>query len=142
MRKEKVFHLFSALIFILFLALPAKAGTIRFESAANPFNNPPAVRLLYPIYDTVTLTGRDYLEFRWFNDYVGIDHFIFGIYKGYNMYGKDLLHKQDLPPQESSVKIKSDFFEDGQVYSWSLIQVISGGQKSDKSFNSFKVIKK
>jgi len=67
--------------------------------------------------------------------------FIFKIYKGYKMYLANLIYKEDLPPDASSVKIKSDLFEDGQVYTWSLIQISYSGYKSDRSFNSFKVIK-
>ena len=32
--------------------------------------------------------------------------------------------------------------KDGKVYTWSLVRVSYAGYKSDKSFNSFKVIKK
>jgi len=37
--------------------------------------------------------------------------------------------------------IKSDLFKDGQVYTWSLIRIATTGYKSDRSFNSFKVVK-
>ncbi len=132
--------IFIAAVFVLFLVSSARAGDsgIRFTN----FNTPPEPRLLYPIYDTAVISGGNPLEFRWFNDYMGIDHFILRIYKGYNMYGSGLIYKQNIPAGESSLKIKPDLFEDGQVYTWSLIQVALGGEKSDKSFNSFKVIKK
>jgi len=126
-----------AIIFVLFTLIPAYAGDIQFIR----LNKPPEPRLLYPIYDTVTLTGNAPLEFRWFNDYLGIDHFIFKIYKGYNMYASGLIYKQNIPSGDSSLKLKADLFENGQVYTWSLIQVALGGEKSDKSFNSFRVIK-
>ncbi len=53
-----------------------------------------------------------------------------------------LPYKQNIPSAESALKIKADLFEDGRVYTWSLIQVAFDGEKSDKSFNSFRVIKK
>ncbi|MFH1398355.1 MAG: hypothetical protein ABIH27_07400 [Candidatus Omnitrophota bacterium] len=43
---------------------------------------------------------------------------------------------------EYSINIKSELFEDSQVYTWSLIRVSFSGQKSDKSTSSFEVIKK
>jgi uncharacterized protein (DUF2062 family) len=108
----------------------------------NRFNNaPPVPRLLYPINDKVVLSGKDFLEFKWINDFTPTDHYVFKIYKGYNMYESGLVNKQNIGGGENSVKIKSDFFENGQVYTWSLILVDFGGEKSEKSFNSFKVIK-
>jgi len=134
---KKSWALIAAALILFFIA-NLSASDIRFTRP----NTPPEPRLLSPIYDTAVITGNSPLEFRWFNDYMGIDHFIFRIYKGYNMYGTNLLHKQNIPSGESSIKIKADSFVDGQVYTWSLIQVALGGEKSDKSFNSFKVIKK
>jgi len=113
----------------------------RFNSYINSYNTLPEPRLLYPINDKVVLGGKDFLEFRWMNDFMGIDHFILKIYKGYNMYESGLIYKENLPMNTSSIKIKSNLFEDGQVYTWSLIQVSLAGQKSDQSFNSFKIEK-
>jgi len=122
---------------ILFSAARLSANDIRLTQ----FNTLPAPRLIYPIYDTAVITGNDPLEFRWFNDYMGIDHFVFRIYKGYNMYESGLIYKQNIPSGDSLIKIKADLFEGGQVYTWSLIQVSHSGEKSEKSFNSFRVIK-
>ena len=72
---------------------------------------------------------------------MGLRKFILKIYKGYKMYVANLIYKEDLSAEVSSLKVKSDLFEDGQVYTWSLIQVSYSGYKSDRSFNSFKVIK-
>lgn len=127
-----------SLIFILFFAGFIFAGDIRFGSE----NEPPAPRLRYPIYDTVILTVNTPLEFRWFNDYVWTDHFILKLYKGYNMYESSLIYKQNISSGESAIKIESGLFKDGQVYTWSLVRVGFDGEKSDKSFNSFKVLRK
>jgi len=130
-----------AIIIVLSSTLPVFASGFK-RIYFRGFNSPPEPRLIYPISDKVILTGKDFLEFRWWNDFIGIEHYEFKLYKGYNMYASDLIYKQSLPSRASSIKIKSELFEDGQVYTWSLIQVSFGGQKSDKSFNSFKVIKK
>jgi len=108
------------LVFISSFTFSVSAGDVRF----GRLNNPPEPRLLYPINDKVIITGNEPLEFRWLNDYAQVDHFIFKIYKGYNMYADGLIYKQNIPSGENSVKIKSDLFEPGHVYTWSLIQVV------------------
>ncbi|MDO8662700.1 MAG: hypothetical protein Q7K98_05725 [Candidatus Omnitrophota bacterium] len=123
---------------VLFFTTYLSANDVRFTRMGTP----PEPRLLYPIYDTAILFGNNPLEFRWFNTYIGTDHFIFKIYRGYSMYESALIYKQNISPGESSIKIKADLFDDSQIYTWSLIRVAFGGEKSDKSFNSFKVIKK
>jgi len=130
-----------AVALVMFFSVASFAGTISFIYGDSPHNSLPGPRLRYPIKDTVVLTGQDNLEFKWWIEVVGLRKFILKIYKGYNMYLADLIHKEDLPPDASSIKIKSDLFENGQVYTWSLTQISYSGYKSDKSFNSFKVIK-
>ena len=104
-----------------------------FEKTSGP-------QLLYPAGDKVDLTGRDFLEFRWVYDIGHADRYIFKIYKGYNMYAKDLIFYEDLASSSASVKVRSSLFEADQAYTWSLVRVHIGGQKSDKSFSSFRVI--
>jgi len=130
------------LVWVLFFTPVILAGPVSFTIDNGAYNNVPEPRLRYPISETAILTGNDPLEFKWWNDLVGIRGFTLKIYKGYNMYAANLIHKEDLSPEVSSVKIKSDLFEDGQVYTWSLIRLSFSGYKSDKSFNSFKVIKR
>ena len=131
-----------AVVLLLFSGVASFAGSISFTLDNGPFESLPEPRLRYPIYETAILTGNDPLEFGWWNDVTGIRGYTIKIYKGYNMYAANLIHKEDLPPDASSVKIKSDLFADGQVYTWSLIRISFTGYKSDRSFNSFKVIKK
>jgi len=130
-----------AVSLIMFFNVASFAGTVSFIYGNGPYSSLPEPRLRYPINDTVVLTGKDSLEFKWWIDVVGLRKFIFKIYKGYKMYLANLIYKEDLPSDTSSVKIKSDLFENGQVYTWSLIQVSYSGFKSDRSFNSFEVIK-
>jgi hypothetical protein len=130
------------LISALFFIPVALAGPVSFTVDSGAYNDVPEPRLRYPINETAILTGNDPLEFKWWNDLVGMRGFTLKLYKGYNMYAANLIHKEDLPSEAASVKIGSDLFEDGQVYTWSLIRFSFSGYKSDKSFNSFKVIKK
>ncbi len=130
-----------AISLVMFFSASSFAGTLSFTYGNGPYNSLPEPRLRYPINDTAVLTGQDNLEFKWWIEVVGLRKFIFKIYKGYKMYLANLIYKEDLPPDTSSIKIKSDLFEDGQVYTWSLIQISYSGYKSDRSFNSFKVIK-
>ncbi len=129
-----------AIIFVLSLILPVFArsrGLIEF------FNTPPEPRLIYPTAETVILTGKDFLEFKWgISELIDINYYDFRLYKGYNMFASNLLFKQRLSSNTFSIKIKSSLFEDGQVYTWALRQVVYSGEKSDPSFNSFKIIKK
>ncbi len=131
-----------AIFFVLSIVGCVFAADDELIQHGGTYDYVPEPRLQYPITDKVILTGKDSLEFKWWNDYMGIDHFIFKIYKGYNMYAPDLIYKQNLASNEYSINIKSELFEDYQVYTWSLIQVAFSGQKSDKSTSSFEVIKK
>lgn len=105
------------------------------------FNYPSEPRLDYPAGEQAILTGKDFLEFKWLNNYIGIRGFVFKIYKGYDMYEQGLLYKQNIPANISSVKIKSGLFAHGEIYTWSLFAIALDGQYGNKSFNSFKVIK-
>jgi hypothetical protein len=139
--KQKI-RLVIAIIFISFLPFCIFANGSNTAHVGEMFDYPPEPYLISPISDRVILTGKDSLEFKWLNDRIDIDHYEFRLYKGYNMYGPDLIYKENPPKNASSIKIKAGLFQDGQVYSWSLIQVAISGRKSDKSFSSFKVIKK
>ena len=129
-------------VLVLLCVVASFAGSFSFTLDNGAFNSLSEPTLRYPIYETAIITGNDPLEFSWWSDVVGIRGFTIKIYKGYNMYAANLIHKEDLPPDADSVKVKSYLFADGQVYTWSLIRVSFAGYKSDRSFNSFKVIKK
>ena len=140
---KKIQPLILVLIFSVF-ALPASlavrdAAASRFE---YPSNMPSPPRLRFPVTEVVVLSGKDYLEFQWWTDFGLIKNYEFRLFRGYNMYAQDLIHKEKLPARSTSIEIKADMFEDNQVYTWSLIKIGTDGLKSDKSFHSFKVIKK
>ncbi len=128
-------------VLLLFSGSFCLAGTLSVNLNNGPFNQPPEPRLRYPISETAVLAAGEPLEFEWWNYEEGIRGYTIRIYKGYNMYASALIHKEDLPSGASSVKIDSSMFEDGQVYTWSLNCVSYAGYKSDRSFNSFKVVK-
>jgi len=130
-----------ALAFVLFSAGVSLAGPFSITLDNGAYNSVPEPRLRYPIYDTVTINDNQPLEFSWWNDVVNISGFVLKIYKGYNMYADNLLLKENLPADASTFAVKAELFEDGKVYTWSLVRVAFGGYKSDRSFNSFKVIK-
>lgn len=139
----------AAIIFILLSVysanlvseLPAFAVDFMWGGRGSLFRRPPAPHLVFPIYDEVTLR-EDYLEFKWWNTFRGIDRYEFRLYKGYEMYNDNLILKKTLPFNAGSIKVEAQFFENNQVYTWSLIQVADSGEKSEKSFISFRVIKK
>ncbi|MDD5729827.1 MAG: hypothetical protein PHN57_01670 [Candidatus Omnitrophica bacterium] len=99
--------------------------------------------LLYPVTDKITLSGKDSLEFKWIaRNLVQTRYFDFRLYKGYNTIEKNLIFKKQLNTGENTVKLASSMFEVNQVYTWTLMQVFLGGDKSEKSYSPFKIIKK
>lgn len=127
--------LFSALIF----TAPA-TGYV----GINIYNDfVPGPTLLYPVTEDIVLTGKDYLEFRWRrSELVMTDHLVFKLYKGYNTVQDNLIIRQDFHIDTYPIKLPASQFEEGEVYTWVLIEVFRSGKKSDKSFSSFKIIKK
>lgn len=103
----------------------------------------PAPTLLYPTADDIVLTGKEYLEFRWERvNPVTTDHFNFKLYKGYNTTADNLVFKQEFVADVYPIKLPVSQFEEGQVYTWVLVQVFLEGKKSDKGHSSFKIAKK
>jgi len=99
--------------------------------------------LFSPVTENISLSGKDHLEFRWWRvEMPWTDHFIFKLYKGYNTTADNLIFKQNYSAWDYPVKLPASQFEIGQVYTWVLQQVFSGGIKSDKSFSSFTIIEK
>lgn len=139
---QKQLTIIATAVFILFSTAAFARGTGDFTKVGlNTYLAPP--RLIYPILDKVDLRGKDNLEFQWGNnDRADIDHFNFKLYKGYNTYQDNLILKKQVPSNAGTLKVEANTFEDNQVYTWVLIQVALGGNKSEPSFVSFRVIKK
>jgi hypothetical protein len=107
------------LVFVWIFIFPIFAKDFRFISE-EPLTRPPEPHLVYPVSEKVILSG-DYLEFKWWNTFRGIGRYEFRLYRGYEMYQPNLMEKQILSFNASSIKISSDKFENNQVYTWSLI---------------------
>lgn len=104
----------------------------------------PGAKLLYPVTDNIDLHSQPFLEFRWERtDLISIDYYEFKLYKGYNTVGDSLLVKKELSTDDYPFRLDvSNLIEVNQAYTWSLVQVYNSGRKSDKTFSSFKIIKK
>ncbi len=104
----------------------------------------PQVRLLYPALETADIRGKNGILFKWSIHEIpsgGRLKYWFQLYKGYEMYGQDLVFKTELDRSRSEFFIKKDIFENGQVYTWSMRQRSFFCNWSKRSFCSFKVIK-
>ena len=126
---------------VLYSGVYCQAGAENFIGYGAAYNLPAAPRLRNPIYDKVKIKDGQPLEFSWWSVPGNTRGFILRIYRGYNMYADSLILKKDLPADALSFSAPADLFKEGQVYTWSLIRISLEGYKSDKSFNSFKVMK-
>ena len=130
------------LFFVGLLISPVSADMGGFFGSRGIGNPPPPLRLLYPVTENVDLKGKDALEFKWMtSDYSLTDHYEFKLYKGYKTVSESLIMKEEVDKDEGSFKVKVDVFEDGAVYTWTLKRITWSGEKSDSSFNSFRVSK-
>jgi hypothetical protein len=109
---------------------------------ARTFDQLPAPDLIEPHGETVNLTGKDSLEFKWWViDLINVRFCEFRLYKGYAA-GDNLIYKESVYAPSHSIEVKADLFEDGQNYTWVVYEVGSDGTKGDKSFSSFRAVKK
>ncbi|MCK9615033.1 MAG: hypothetical protein M0R48_05980 [Candidatus Omnitrophica bacterium] len=129
-----LFFLFSSLIFVL----PAS-----YAGRNALFDNIEAPTLLYPTTEGVDLTGKNELEFRWIKT-PGMFVYCteFKLYKSANNFASDLIYKEKIQPDNYPAKVPATYFEKGQVYSWTLRMVLTNGNRTDKAYSTFKVIKK
>lgn len=132
------------MVFIMLLCAP-----LLFALDLNPLqtdtvlNAPPSPKLIYPTTETVVLTGKSYLEFKWdINDFTRSYDFDFRLYRGYEINDSNLISKEILPYDKRSIEVKAVIFKDDQVYTWTIRRTALGGAKSGRSFSSFRVIKK
>ncbi|MEI8348980.1 MAG: hypothetical protein WCI77_02405 [Candidatus Omnitrophota bacterium] len=129
--------------FVVVLSLPVYARSFIGIGTVGIFEPQIEPELLAPVTEEVDLSGKDSLEFKWLRrSLIGVDHYDFRLYKGYDMYGSNLILQEKVPYNAGSIKVKADLFEIDQVYTWSLVRVADNGNKSEKSFYSFRVAKK
>lgn len=99
--------------------------------------------LMEPGSETVVLTGKDSLTFKWYDalsHYPGKDYYDFRIYKGYQTVADTLIFKEKVPARTFRISVSTDLFKDGEIYSWSVRHVV-GAAKSLRNFRSFKAVK-
>ncbi|MFA5338054.1 MAG: hypothetical protein WC330_06960 [Candidatus Omnitrophota bacterium] len=134
-KKVKYFAVSFFIVFSVVLVVAGNVGLCR----SNTTEVTSSPRLSYPIGPEVTITG-DYLEFKWWHAGMGVRSYEFSLYKGGGPSG-DVIVQKTLPFDASSMQVEAKLFEDNQTYTWTLRQVSDDGQKSDQSFNTFKVNK-
>jgi hypothetical protein len=132
----------AALFFVLLSISPASAQGLSRSGPMGFSDFQPGPQLIYPLGDELDLSGKGFLEFKWRRDTVYASRYIFKLYKGHSMYESALILKQEVSARQISCQVRSDLLEEGEVYTWSLTMVFFSGNKSDKSFSSFKIIKK
>lgn len=134
---EKIKY-FAVMILMLFFAVfvVAENSALCRSNTSEVTSSP---RLAYPIGPEAAITGN-YLEFKWWHAGPGVRSYEFSLYKGGGPSG-DVIVQRTLPFDASSIQVEAKLFEDDQAYTWTLRQVSDDGQKSDKSFNTFRVNK-
>lgn len=130
----------TVLLIALLIAAPAVArGGL---SAVRDGGYVPAPRLIAPTTSEVNLEGKDSLVFEWSpheGDPLVRDYYDFRLYKGYSLIESALVCKEKVPADTWKYAVKTDLFQDREVYTWSLRQVYTGSKKSARSTSSFRV---
>ncbi|MFA5147905.1 MAG: hypothetical protein WC491_02105 [Candidatus Omnitrophota bacterium] len=103
----------------------------------------PKPRIIAPC-DTVDITGKSTIEFKWYS-YMRATaakggYFDLRIFKGTDMYESNMIFKQQVDPQKSSIEVDAKLFEPGQAYSWQIRQVKYDLRKSDWAYETFKMV--
>ena len=132
----------AVVVFLLSVVFPAAfADDLLTDPLKISRTQPPAPRLIEPVKDTVDLAGKKTLVFRWENPgAIDVRHFVFRLYRGFNMYAQDLLLEELVPGNKNMLEVSGERFGLGQAYSWSLVRVNLDGRKSEKAFASFTVV--
>jgi len=124
------------------LCSSSRADNLSF-AAGGPNQSFSGPDLFYPITDDIDLKGKPYLEFKWRrSDFVYTRSYDFRLYKGYQTIASNLILKRIISANDYPFKVESLVFDSNQAYTWVLRQITLSGRKSDKSFSSFKIIKK
>ncbi|MDD5019643.1 MAG: hypothetical protein PHS61_04375 [Candidatus Omnitrophica bacterium] len=124
------------------------------EKAARP--EPPPVReyvstthipgphRVLPAQDTVDLTGRMFMDFRWepSSSPYHVWYYDFHLYKGYDTTAVREIFAKRVSGLSAAVSVRADYFKDGESYTWSVVQVDAGPRFSAPVYHTFRVIKK
>ena len=102
--------------------------------------------LIFPVEETVYISGLKKVEFRWKPADVPFEVFcyLFRIYRGRDMSQKSEVHAEQVSGLDTATEVSADHFEDGEVYTWYIKEVNNGPpiMFSDPVFQSFRIIKK
>jgi hypothetical protein len=127
---------------VCLLANTATAALMMRERSMS--DNVPDPVLLSPVQESVDLTGKASLEFRWspHERARGFRRFYdFRLYEGTNEVESTRIYKEEVPPEQHNKSLPTKMFDNGKVYTWTLRQVYDEGRKSRRSYNTFKVVK-
>lgn len=132
------FKVLGSIIFILLISNMAFAA---FKGSFPGDETPPSPELIYPTTENLNLAGKAVIEFKWIsNNYIWFSGYEFKLYKGYQTTADTLIHSEKAASSQSVIKLPVSIFEAGQVYTWKLRSITTGGQRSDWSSSSFKFI--
>ena len=128
--------------FLLCLGLVVFANSC-FARGDDDLGFAPAPQLVYPSTETVDLSGKDSLEFKWLvQNSMDTQNYRFRLYKGDTASEEAILIKENLPFDSGTFKVDASQFEDGEVYLWVLKQEYLRKGTSDPASQRFTVIKK
>ena len=105
----------------------------------------PPPRILAPVGEKTDISGKDSIEFVWSpheSRSLGVTRYYdFRIYKGYELLESTLLFKKEILGDEHRIKVNTDIFTPGEVYTLSIRQGYKSMGKSRRSIYSFEVVK-
>lgn len=142
MRRFLVRLFFGVLVTISAIGISYARGHL---ASSGPVDYAPMVRQISPVGETVDLTGKDGILFRWSwmeGDRMQRQYYDFRIYRGYDALESTLIYKDEVARDADRIYVKADIFKDGQTYTWSIRQRYYGMAKSRRNYASFRVIKR
>lgn len=136
---KNLFKILCCGTFIFIICGLAFAG---FRGAFPGDETPPAPELISPASENLNLAGKTEVEFRWIaSNFIMFSGYEFKLYKGYETILDNLMHTEKASNTQSSIKLPISMFTAGQVYTWRLRNIATGGQRSDWSGSTFKILK-
>jgi len=102
--------------------------------------------LVSPKDETVDITGKEKLEFRWkpYESPYYVYCFLLRIYRGSDMTQKNEVYSEQVSGLDTSTEVSTDRFKDGETYTWVIKQVNNGPPLffSDPAIGTFAIVKK
>jgi len=96
--------------------------------------------LYAPCTENVTVNGKGEVEFRWNPVHpMRVRSYIFRLYLGFETKKTNLVISAKIDGRATNLRLPADTLDPKQTYSWVLVEIFGSGQKSDRSFCSFKI---